>query len=492
VRANSLDPGNTKLEESTARIMRWWTLQQLKSKNAITRRQAVEKLAAEGGPDTVEPLLVALSDPDNEVRHMAAIVLGQTKDERALPRLVQALADSHSIVRAAAAEGLKLLGNADAVSALAQCLLDANGTVRWRVAQALESLGWQPQNSQQQAMFWVAQGELDRAAELGDVAVDALVLVLHENIGYQRQAAVHALRKTHDKRIVRTLIPVLKDEDHQVRAAVIEALSVHGDPTLLDHILPALKDAHQRVRLEAAEAIGKIGCQDLIDKLLVILRGEKHWEVRLSLVRILAETRDPGLVEPFIENLSDPDKEVREACVKGLAELGDRRAIEPLVLALIDEQDTVRQAAVKALCKLDAHWEKTDAAYRTVPRLKGALKDKEYWVRQSAADALARIGNMLPAAAPTGTNAPAAQFRQDCVQDALIAMLLDWDRDLRQAAVEALGRVGDQRAVNSLVPLLQDEDSWVRKSCATALAALQWQPADVEQNKQFRSLLQKW
>jgi len=35
-----------------------------------------------------------------------------------------------------------------------------------------------------------------------------------------------------------------------------------------------------------------------------------------------------------------------------------------------------------------------EAAQSAVPQLKAALKDKEYWVRQSAASALARIGEM--------------------------------------------------------------------------------------------------
>lgn len=469
--------------------MRWWTLQQLKSKSAATHRQAVEKLASEDPSHAVEPLLAALSDPDSEVRHTAAIVLGQTRDERALPALIQTLTDSQSIVRAAAAEGLKLLGKSDAIPALTDSLMDSVGTVRWRVAQALESLGWQPKNSKQQALLWIAHGEMDRASELGEDAADALILVLQENTGYQRQSAVRALSRTNDHRIVQILLPILKDEDHQVRAAVVEALGVHGDANVLEHVLAALNDPHQRVRIEAVETLGKIGCQDLIDPLIASLRGEKHWEVRLALVRILSRMQDIRTVEPLIDALEDPDKEVREAAIKGLAELGDRRAIGPLVLALIDEHGNVRQTASAALNKIDPQWERTDAANQSVPRLKVALKDKEYWVRQSAADALARIGNVEAQPSIVGPEVSSADSQQDRIQEALVALLIDDDRDLRQAAVEALGRTGDQRAINALVPMLQDEDPWVRKATAQSLAALQWQPSDDAQNQQFRSML---
>ena len=62
------------------------------------------------------------------------------------------------------------------------------------------------------------------------------------------------------------------------------------------------------------------------------------------------------------------------------------------------------------------------------------------------------------------------------VVDALLLALGDWDRDLRQAAAEALGRVADRRAVEPLVARLQDADEWVRQSTERALHALGWRP----------------
>jgi len=64
--------------------------------------------------------------------------------------------------------------------------------------------------------------------------------------------------------------------------------------------------------------------------------------------------------------------------------------------------------------------------------------------------------------------------------DALLQALGDWDRDLRLAAVEALGRIADKRAVDPLVRVLEDADEWVRQAALRALKGLGWQPQSSE------------
>ena len=55
--------------------------------------------------------------------------------------------------------------------------------------------------------------------------------------------------------------------------------------------------------------------------------------------------------------------------------------------------------------------------------------------------------------------------------------LRDIDRDLRQAAAEALGRIIDDRVVPPLVAALDDQDEWVGRAAALALNHLNWAPA---------------
>ena len=53
--------------------------------------------------------------------------------------------------------------------------------------------------------------------------------------------------------------------------------------------------------------------------------------------------------------------------------------------------------------------------------------------------------------------------------DVLVLALKHSDRDLRQAAAEALGRIGNPQVANLLMPALTDSDLWVRQSVARAL-----------------------
>jgi HEAT repeat protein len=107
-------------------------------------------------------------------------------------------------------------------------------------------------------------------------------------------------------------------------------------------------------------------------------------------------------------------------------------------------------------------------------------------VRQSAADALARIGRMetaetapAPAAAgPAITPALAepSHHRKQMTADVLIGLLADFDQELRHAAAEALGRLGQAAAVAPLTRALKDTNTGVRKAAAQAIETLRGKP----------------
>jgi HEAT repeat protein len=83
------------------------------------------------------------------------------------------------------------------------------------------------------------------------------------------------------------------------------------------------------------------------------------------------------------------------------------------------------------------------------------LNDRRWHVRRDAAAGLGALGQQAPAAAVEG----------------LIEALIDDDREVRHAAIEALGNIGDSRAVASLIEI--GESSWLlRFAIIEALAKL--------------------
>ncbi len=256
-------------------------------------------------------------------------------------------------------------------------------------------------------------------------------------------AAVEALSGTRDARAVQPLSACLRDSEPSVRAAAAATLGVIGDPGCVAGLFKAVTDG--------------------------------HWNVRKAAVDALARIKDPQSVEALTPLLQDPDHDVREATCRALAQIRERRAIEwRLVAALTDSQTAVRQAAAAALKLIEPQWEKSDEARRAIPHLKSSLKEREYWVRHSAADALRRIENADPES--SAISHPLDE-RRNAAFIALITVVGSGHPDLRQAAVEALGRIGDPRAIPTLQPLLVEQDKWVRNSVAEALRQLGHQPS---------------
>jgi HEAT repeat protein len=142
-------------------------------------------------------------------------------------------------------------------------------------------------------------------------------------------------------------------------------------------------------------------------------------------------------VEPLIAALQDKDSDVRQAVAKALGELGDSGTAKPPFAAVQDEDSDVRQAAAEA----------------AVGPLIAALWDEDMDVRLAAAVALKRIGE------------PAIER----LTDALFRALQVRGGAMGGPVCEALGLIGDPRAVGPLIAALRDETGTVRWAAALAL-----------------------
>lgn len=175
--------------------MLWWNLQQLKSKDAAKRRQAVERLATEGGEKAAEPLKNALKDPDPTVRVAAIHGVAEVDPGGAETVLQPTFLDPDPTVRAATAEVLKWCGSEAAIEGLLNLLKDPAGTVRWQAVQTLDSLKWRPTSPAEEAWRWTALGDFDKAAIQGAAGVEALSLAMKDGIYYKRQSALEAMSR---------------------------------------------------------------------------------------------------------------------------------------------------------------------------------------------------------------------------------------------------------------------------------------------------------
>jgi HEAT repeat protein len=176
----------------------------------------------------------------------------------------------------------------------------------------------------------------------------------------------------------------------------------------------------------------------------------------------------PAAVQGFLPLTKDPSTEVRLAAVRSLATLGNRVGMRALTDALEQDADPeVRRAAADALgdlkqtlsgvalakalqndVSLDVRVAAAQSLGRTESRaavepLITGLSDKAPRVRLACAKSLAAMADLLA----SGQRGEVCRTK---VVEALGAALGDADPAVRAAAVEGLGLLGDERALDRL------------------------------------------
>ncbi|HEX8556771.1 MAG TPA: HEAT repeat domain-containing protein [Pyrinomonadaceae bacterium] len=207
-------------------------------------------------------------------------------------------------------------------------------------------------------------------------------------------------------------------------------------------LLAALGDEDWRVRRAAVEGLSRRAAPDAIAALLTSVR-ENHKNLGLlnSALQVLAMS-DVDTLSQLVEFLNGEDADLRMQAALALGEQRDERAVPALLRALEDADTNVRYHAIEALGKLRAA-EAADA-------LAGVAETRDFFLAFPALDALTRVGDarVAPRVAP----------------------LLE-DELLREAAADALGRLGDEETVAPLAALLNTPHA-PAPTVARALAAL--------------------
>jgi HEAT repeat protein len=454
--------------------MLWLIHRQLKSKDAAARRKAAEQLCQDPKPGALAILRGALGDSDVDVRRLAVTALGKIEDDGCIEPLLGALRDRAPEVQKAAILGLKRLADERIAPLLAQLLRDSDAGVRAAAAQSVEARGWRPSTRDEEIWLLVARGQCSRAAAFGVAALPALELVLQSGPFSLCVAAVQALAEINDPRVLRLLLAAARSAEITVCVAAVDALAKMGDSQAVETIITLLSNRNGQVRLTAVEALGTLGAAKAAGPLRGLLR-DPLWDVRRAVAETLGRLKDTEAVEALTQSLGDGDADVREATAMALGNLSDRQAIGPLIMALKDGTSGVRRIAAAALSRIDPEWSLSDEARVAVNQLKSSLAEADPGARHFIEQLLVGLGAVAPKAAVLETEDTAASSpmkRRKLAVSLFLAILCDFDRDLRQSAAEALGRLGDDRARPGLVRAGGDADAFVRAAAEQALQAI--------------------
>lgn len=281
----------------------------------------------------------------------------------------------------------------------------------------------------------------------------------------KRIQAVERLGKSKDARAaVEALASALNDEDLGVRKAAAKALGEVNDERAAQALIAALGEYRfLEAEAEVVDALSKIGGPAVGPLVIALKENTDTMRVGEALSKIV----DKRAIEPLVAILKDIDSPVRWAAVTALGNIGDERAVEPIVAALIDKNSNLVMYAPEALVKIGSQ--------KAVEPLVAALKDNDGYVRRAVAEALEGLGwkptndaQRAWLAANLGEWDKAASVKGAAVEP-LVAALKDVTLYGREGAIQALGEIGDKRAVEPLLEALNDENNEVRKAAEEGL-----------------------
>lgn len=240
---------------------------------------------------------------------------------------------------------------------------------------------------------------------------------------------------------------------------ILKSLSETGQPGI-NRMIEALIDKDWEVRAGGAWALGKLKVREAVEPLLHILKDDEEENVRREAVMALGEIEDARAVTSLVEVLKGEDAAyVRCGAALALGVIGDQRAIQPLISVLSNEEEVfVLSDAASALGKfgnpqavlplislfenedsnLAEHikWALVSIGQPAVIPLIQALKHSHPLVRREAARTLGEM------------------HEQKAVLPLIERLTLEEDPEVLSFAVEALGQLGDRRAVKPLLSII--------------------------------------
>ena len=196
----------------------------------------------------------------------------------------------------------------------------------------------------------------------------------------------------------------------------------------------------------------------------------KDWKFRKEAAMALEEIGKPA-EELLIQALGEEDKHVQARAALILGNMGHRRAVEPLIQILGGADYSLRLEAARALEKVGK---------QAVEPLIQILKHENRDVRVRAIEILGNIRDEkaiepLIRALDDGDilvergASEALEKMGKTVVEPLIRTLKDGIKETRSSVAWALRKIDDERVIEPLVQALKDEDVYVRINAAWAL-----------------------
>lgn len=333
----------------------------LGSTAAPSQREAAMKQLKKLGSGATAALVEALGNPDWRVRNNSADLLGEVRDQSALPGMVAALTSGNWASREAAGRAFERFGPG-AVEALVPLAKDEKTEVAQAAILALGRIGDRraapaisPILEDLNHPLWRFAAEA--AGRIGAAELSPL-LKQAENHPQLGPIAVTALARLRAETKESELARILEEEGRVPPTITAEAIGRAGPrviPALHKILLADLAGNTTSPHDAIIRGLGEIGSPDGAEAMLDVARStEPAWRVTgLLAVEMLGRLSGKPPLKALTQLLQDPRTEFRIAAIRALAIRSDskaRKAVEPLTK---EPDPLIRQEAEGALRWID-------------------------------------------------------------------------------------------------------------------------------------------
>jgi len=270
-----------------------------------------------------------------------------------------------------------------------------------------------------------------------------LLALLGED-GVSTPAIIDVLRTKKDRLGVSQLLQRAYSLEPREKAALFKIVSEIATDANVPDLISRLSGKDLAVRIHLVQILSRFNRPDVAAALVNQLR-DKNKTVRQATLAALLHMEGEKDVKIIAEMLLDPDLEVQSKAVDLLVKMRHPDTMKYLIKVLKDENEYARRSAVEVLNEV--------ADPSSIRHLLNAIEDDDWWVRSRASDALATIGGPK-------------------VMDAVLQLIRDQNENIRRSAIEILNQTKDERAVSHLIEATRDDDWWVRERAADALGEI--------------------
>ncbi len=408
--------------------------------------KALEKLIALG-PDAIDPIVDALATSEKKETTAYVETLSRLIDSKTLPILLKSMSEANGRAMSGIAWALSTSKNYPAhalLDALAkpgmpkQALLDVITAQKSRyTVRELLNAAYTQEPSERNGLFKII-GEI-----ADESSVDDLLARIEGKDPVARLHIINVLARFNLPKVQQAVQKQLKDNSKFIRSAALSALSKMDGQFDMPLIVGMLRDPEIEVQNKAVDVVVKANHPETIKYLVDVLKDENEY-ARRAAVEVLNVVGTSKSVKYLLEVIADSDWWVRTRAADALGKIGGPRVVDAVLSLIKDENQDIRRAAIEILNQTKDE--------RAVAQLIEATRDPDWWVSERAVDALAEIGSTK--ALPR-----------------FIDMLQGEAKSL-PTVIRAIGKIGDQRSLESLLPMLSRPENEIKVEAIAALAKL--------------------